>query len=227
MRQVLSLGGSIVSLQDGVNVDFLKKFKRLIENRVEKGDSFIIVVGGGSLARHYSSSADKLNKKIKSEDQDYLGIYATWLNAFLLKSIFSNLSYDKLITDPAKKIKTKKPLIFSGGYLPGNSSDFVAVLLAETYGIKNIVNLSNINYVYDKDPKKFKTAKKLKELNWADFLNIIGDVWRPGLNAPFDPIASLRCQKKKKSVVVLNGQNLANLNNYFSGRKFQGTTIKP
>jgi len=227
MRQVLSLGGSIVSLQDGVNFNFLKKFKRLIESRVEKGDEFIIVVGGGSLARQYSSNAKKLNKDIESEDQDYLGIYATWLNAFLLKSIFSDLSYSKLIIDPNKKIKTKKPLIFSGGYLPGNSSDFVAVLLAETYGIKNIVNLSNINYVYDKDPTKFKGAKKIEELNWADFLAIIGDTWEPGLNAPFDPVASLRCQKNKKSVVVLNGQNLSNLENYFSGRKFQGTTIKP
>jgi uridylate kinase len=227
MWRVLSLGGSIVSLQNGVNVDFLKKFKRLIESRVEKGDRFIIVVGGGSLARQYASKAEEINKKIKIDDKDYLGIYATWLNAFLVKSIFPDLSHDELITNPKEKIKTKKPLIFSGGYMPGSSSDFVAVLLAETYKVDTIVNLSNVDYVYDRDPNRFNQAKKIKGINWSDFLELIGDDWRPGLNAPFDPIASLRCQKNKKSVVVLNGQNLSNLSDYFLGKNFIGTTIKP
>ena len=41
------------------------------------------------------------------------------------------------------------------------------------YKIKTIINMSNINYVYEKDPKKFKDAKKI----WAgihDNQNIAG-----------------------------------------------------
>ena len=226
MRQVLSLGGSIVSLLDGLNLDFLKKFKRLIEDRVKHGDHFIIVVGGGSLAREYVKFANYLKRDIKKENQDYLGIYSTWLNAFLLKSIFGDLAYDKLVDDPSRKVKTNRPLIFSGGYQPGNSSDFVAVLLAETYKIKTIVNLSNIDYVYDQDPRKFKTARKIKNIDWSNFLKIIGTDWKPGMNAPFDPVASLRCQKKDKKVIVLNGSNINNLKKYFSGENYRGTEIK-
>ncbi|MDD3711086.1 MAG: UMP kinase [Patescibacteria group bacterium] len=226
MFYVLSLGGSIVSLKDGVNISFLKKFKRLIEDRVEKGDKFIIVVGGGSVARQYVASAKKINSIIIERDQDFIGIKATQLNAYLLKSIFGDLAFEKLIINPKIKVKSNKPLVFSGGYLPGNSSDFVAVLLAEIYGIKKIINLSNIDYVYDKNPNKFPNAKKIKEMSWSKFLKIVGENWTPGMNAPFDPVAALRCQQKNKKVLVLNGQNLSNLDNYFSGQKFKGTLIQ-
>lgn len=226
MFYVLSLGGSIVSLKDGVNISFLKKFKKLIEGRVEKGDRFIIVVGGGSVARQYVSSAKEINKIVAIYDQDFIGIKATQLNAYLVKSIFGDLAVEKLIINPKIKAKITKPLAFSGGYLPGNSSDFVAVLLAETYGIKEIINLSNIDYVCDKDPSKFPSAKEMKNMKWSEFLKIVGSDWRPGMNAPFDPIAALRCQQKNKKVLVLNGQNLTNLNNYFSGKNFKGTLIQ-
>jgi uridylate kinase len=225
MLYVLSLGGSIVSLPEGLNINFLKKFKKLIETRIFLGDSFIIVVGGGSLARKYIQGATQLKKDIVDKEKDYLGIYSTFLNARLVKSIFGDLAQENLLSNPNIKIKLKKPLVFSGGYLPGNSSDFVAVSLAKTYNASIIVNLSNIDYVYDKDPNKFSKAKKIKKTNWKDFLEIIGDKWFPGMNAPFDPIASKLCQKHNKKVIVLNGQKIKNLENYFLNKKFQGTEI--
>lgn len=230
MFYVLSLGGSIVSLSDGININFLIKFKKLIENRVKQGDRFIIVVGGGSVSRQYVKSLEKLNNKEKikgfnNNDKDWLGIYATRLNAWLVKSVFTDLAFDKLVDNPSKKIKTDKPLIFSGGYLPGNSSDLVAVFLAETYGADEIINLSNIDYVYDRDPRKFIDAKKIEKISWRDFLSLIGEDWKPGMNAPFDPVASKRCKLKNKKVVVLNGQNIKNLEKYFLSQKFKGTVI--
>ncbi len=224
MLYILSLGGSIVSLSDGPNVSFLLEFKKLIEERVEKGDRFIIVVGGGSVSRQYINSLGDF-QNISPEDKDYVGIQATRLNAFWLKSIFQDLAYRDIIIDPREKIETDRPLLFSGGYEPGNSTDFVAVLLARTYGSKVVVNLSNIDYVYNKDPKKFPEAKKIEKLTWKDFLEIVGSDWTPGMNSPFDPLASLECQKSDKKVVVLNGQNLDNLKEYFSGGSFLGTEI--
>jgi uridylate kinase len=224
MFYVLSLGGSIVSLSDGPNISFLLEFKKLIEERVEKGDRFIIVVGGGSVSRQYINSLGDF-ENISPENKDHVGIQATRLNAFFLKSIFQDLAYRDIIIDPHEKIETDRPLLFSGGYEPGNSTDFVAVLLARTYGSRLVVNLSNIDYVYDKDPKKFPDARKIEKLTWKDFLEIIGSDWTPGMNAPFDPVASLECQKSDKKVVVLNGQNLDNLKEYFSGEDFIGTEI--
>lgn len=225
MLYIVSLGGSIVAPPNGINIIFLKKFKKLIENQVKLGNSFIIVVGGGNLARSYAKSAIKIDKNISIKSRDQIGIYATFLNAYLLKSLFSDLAYDNLLMNPNKKINSNKSLFFSGGYKPGNSSDFVAVLLAKTYNSPVIINLSNIDYVYDKDPYKFNDAKKIKQSNWKNFLKIIGDKWEPGMNAPFDPVASSYAQKNKKKVVILNGENIKNLESYFSGQKYKGTEI--
>lgn len=225
MLYVLSLGGSLVSLPTGLNINFLKRFKRLIEARVLLGDSFIIVVGGGSLARNYIQGASQIKKNLSDIEKDYLGIYATKVNAFLVKSIFGDLAQKDLLTNPNVRLKLKNPLVFSGGYLPGNSSDFVAVSLAKTYQADVVINLSNIDYVYNKDPHKFSNAKKIKEIGWSDFLKIVGSKWAPGMNAPFDPIAAKFCQKNNKKVIVLNGQKIKNLENYFLNNKFQGTEI--
>ena len=49
----------------------------------------------------------------------------------------------------------------AGGWMPGRSTDDDAVRLAKIYGAEMVINLSNIDYVYDKDPNKYKDAKKL------------------------------------------------------------------
>jgi uridylate kinase len=91
--------------------------------------------------------------------------------------------------------------------------------------VKKIINLSNIDYVYDKDPKKFPGAKKVEKFSWAEFRKLVGDKWNPGLNAPFDPIASKIAQESGMEVAIMNGRNLKNLKNYLEGKKFKGTTI--
>lgn len=222
---VLSLGGSMVSLSQGINIDFLKKFKNLIKKRIAVGDKFIIVVGGGFNARNSINEARRLNNYLDSDSQDWIGISATHLNANIVKSVFGEMAHPVLIDNPKIKIKSKKPLLFSGGYLPGNSSDFVCSVLAKTYNVKNIINISNVDYVYNKDPRKYQDAQKIEEVSWSDFLAIVGDRWVPGLNSPFDPIASKFCQKENKTVIILNGNNFSNLNDYLNGKKFKGTKI--
>ncbi len=128
-----------------------------------------------------------------------------------LHNSFKRIAYEKIIRDPNKLIKTKKPIIIGGGYTPGNSSDLVATIIAKKYNIKNIINLSNIDYVYDKDPNKYKNAKIIKKINWGDFRKIVGNKWSPRLNSPFDPIASRECDKLEINVVIMNGKNINNL----------------
>ena len=61
--------------------------------------------------------------------------------------------------------------------------------------MKTVINLSNVEQVYDKDPKKFPDAKPIKKLTWAGMREIVGDKWSPGMNAPFDPIAAQKAQE--------------------------------
>ncbi|MFA6215922.1 MAG: UMP kinase, partial [Patescibacteria group bacterium] len=80
-------------------------------------------------------------------------------------------------------------------------------------------------YVYDKDPKKFKDAKPLKEMVWPDFLKLVGTKWVPGAHVPFDPVASKLAYQWRLKLVVMKGDNLNNLSNFLAERKFVGTII--
>ena len=92
--------------------------------------------------------------------------------------------------------------------------------------MKKIINLSNIDFVYDKDPAKFKDAKKIRQISWKDFRQIVGSRWNPGTNAPFDPIASKFAEENKMEVIIANGKNMDNLKNILEGKEFLGTVIK-
>ena len=114
----------------------------------------------------------------------------------------------------------------AAGWKPGWSTDFCAAMVCEDYNIKTILNLTNIDMVYDSDPKENKNAKPIKDISWEEFRKIVGDKWIPGMNAPFDPVASKKAQELGIKVVVLRGDNFENLNKYFNGEKFVGTVIK-
>lgn len=221
--KILSLGGSLVCPKE-IDFWFLKNFRNFIFKLVKRGERFVIVVGGGNLARKYQNEARKFS--VFKKNLDLIGIYATWLNATLVRSIFEGFAFPKIITNPSKKIKTEKKIIIAGGWKPGRSTDFVSALMAKKFGSKIIVNLSDIDYLYDKDPDKFKDAKPLKKVSFDLLFKIIGKKWKPGANLPFDPIAANLAKREKIKVVILNGKNFKNLENYFKGKNFIGTEIE-
>ena len=113
-----------------------------------------------------------------------------------MKILFGDLAEDKIILDPTLSIKLNKSVIIGGGWKPGNSTDFCAVLMAKNVGAKKIINLSNTDYVYDSDPKVNSNAKKIEKISWPEYRTIIPKEWNPGLNSPFDPVASEMAEKR-------------------------------
>jgi uridylate kinase len=219
---VLSVGGSIIA-PDKPDYFFLKEFKNFIIKNLPNY-RFIIVCGGGKTNSYYNQAAKRISK-VSDKNLDWLGIMATRLNAELVRVIFGELAYEKVIYDPSKKINTDKNIIIASGWKPGRSTDFVAVFLGKKLNANKIINLTNIDYVYDKDPK-IKGAKKLFNVSWKDYRKIIGNKWSPRLNSPFDPVASRQAQKNKMSVAVLRGTDLINLQSYLDEKEFRGTIIE-
>ncbi|MBI2135663.1 UMP kinase [Candidatus Woesearchaeota archaeon] len=224
---ILSLGGSIIIPGD-INTNFLSRFRNLILSYIKKSNRAVIVAGGGHVCRVYQNAAAKIlnPKNLSNLDLDWIGIKATKMNAELIRAIFSKEAYEKVIDNPTKKVNTSKKIIVGSGWLPNCSSDKDAVLLAKTYDAKTVVNLTNIDYVYDKDPRKFKDAKPLRQMSWKQMEKIVGSTWKPGANLPFDPVASKLASKLRLRVVIMNGTNLANFKNFLAGRKFKGTMIE-
>jgi uridylate kinase len=220
---VISLGGSLV-VPNEINIKFLRLLKNIIEKKIKENKKFIIIVGGGKTARNYQNAAKALTK-VSNEDLDWLGIHATRINAHLLLTIFRKYAHFRIIKNPKEKINFKEKILIAAGWKPGFSTDYDAVLLAKTYNSDTIINLTNVDYVYDKDPNKFKSAKPFEEISWKDYLKLIEQKWIPGMSAPFDPIASKLAQKFKFKVIILNGRKLKNLENYLANKNFQGTII--
>src|SRR3989339_577967 len=195
--KIVSVGGSIIIPKNGFDTEFLKKFRQMIIDEVKKGQKFILIIGGGSTARVYQSALLE-TAKVKDIDLDWMGIEATIINANFVRLMLGDLAYKEVVTNPNKKVKTNKSIIIAAGYKPGCSTDYDTVLFAKTYDAKEMINLSNIEYVYDKDPKEFNDAKIIEQIDWKTFRKeIVGDIWQPGKSAPFDPVASKAAEKLK------------------------------
>jgi len=220
---IISLGGSII-FPNEIDNTFLKKFKELILKLIKKGNKFAIYCGGGKLARDYQKAASKIIGYNK-EGMDWLGIASTYLNAFLLKVIFKGFAEEKIIENPTEKIKFKKPILLCSGWKPGWSTDYDAVLLAKNLKVDTVINMTDVDYVYNKNPKKYRDAKPIKEISWKNFKKLVGNKWKPGINLPFDPIAAKEAEKLRLRVIII-GKNLGNLKNFLDGKDFKGTIIK-
>lgn len=220
---ILSLGGSLIVPED-IDVEFLRKFRLLVLKYIKKENRIAILCGGGKVCRNYQDAAKKI-VDITHLDADLIGIMATRLNAEFVRAIFSEYAYEKVIYNPTEKIKTSKKILIGAGWLPGCTTDNDSVLLAENLKAKTVINLTNVDYVYDKDPRKFKDAKPITEVSWKKYIGIIENKYKPGMNVPFDPIASKKAQKLKLKVIILNGKNLKNLEKCLKGKVFNGTVI--
>ncbi len=225
---VFSVGGSLIVPNDGIDFDFLKKFNQFIRKHIKKGRKFFIVVGGGITARHYRDAGKEVIGEITPVDLDWLGIHATRLNAHLLRTIFQDIAHPRIIGIYEKPLRnSKEPVVIGAGWKPGHSTDYDAVILARDYKASVIINLSNIDWVYDKDPHLFSDAKPIQKTTWDYFEKIVGMEWSPGINAPFDPVASQLAKKLGLTVIITNGTNFANLDNILNGKSFKGTIVTP
>jgi uridylate kinase len=220
---VVSVGGSLL-VPDQVDATFISTFRRLILDLVARGFSFAIVTGGGKTCRRYQAAAKEV-AQVSQNDLDWIGINVNCMHAEFLRILFGSKAAPAIVTDFSKPIPTEFPIIMVGAEAPGHSSDFDAVLMARLTGAKRIVNLSNIEYVYDSDPRKNPDAKKFEKINWTDFRKLIPSEWDPGLSSPFDPIASKLAEELGLEVAVISGTHLDAFSNYLEDKSFIGTII--
>ena len=223
---VMSVGGSLI-VPDNISTLFLVELKNLVERQVTLTKRrFIIIAGGGKTARRYQEAAAGVTE-LDPEDLDWMGIHATRLNGHLLRTIFRDIAYPIMITNPDEvgDVPPDTHLIIAAGYRPGASTDLRAVQIAAGCGAQKLVNLSNIDYVYTADPRKDSHAEKIEDITWNEFMKLIPTEWNPGLSSPFDPVAARAAQSHDIEVSIINGNKIAELEKYLEGQSFIGTRI--
>ena len=222
---VLSLGGSLIIPND-VDSTYLNNFKKVIQKNTKKY-KFIVVCGGGSIARKYISALKKA--KINEKLQSFAGIGTTRINARFMNYFF-NLDPAQGIPHTMKILKKdtkKRDVIFCGAleYKPHQTSDSTAAGIASRFKT-TFINLTNVPGLYNKNPKKFKDAKFISKISWKEFFKLANKTkFKPGQHFVLDQTAAGIIMKHKIPTYIL-GKNLKQLDNLLKNKKFRGTTIQ-
>lgn len=222
---VISLGGSLV-IPDEIDYNFIKKFRSLII-KLKNKYKFVIVLGGGKTARNYIHALG--NENFSEKVKCLVGIAITRLNARFMETFFGKYSTQHLPTS-LKEIENmlkKNNIVFAGAlrYVPDNTSDGTAAQIA-SYLKTELINLTNVDGLYTKDPRKFKDAKFIPEISFNEFDRIVSKIkFTAGQHFVLDQRASKIIKANKVKTVILNGDNLKHLENYLTGKKFKGTVI--
>ena len=204
MKVSISLGGSLLTRD--MSPENYRRYARVLKELKYEGHKIVVVCGGGRPAREFISIAQGLGADNRLQDR--LGILATHANALLL---IAALGPD---ADPhvhRRRSEIKKNLgdriLVGGGHLPSSSTDYRAVLFAEAMGADLVVNATDVDGVYDKNPEKYPDAVKLERITFSRLEEIIMESTEqaPGEYGLFDLKAVKLARRLKIPMVFVDG----------------------
>ena len=225
--EVLSLGGSVIipTYTDKVDYGYLKSFKKLIESIKDK--RFVIVTGGGATARKYMNALEQ--EGLDKKTQCLLGISVTRLNAAFMASFFDGMASQVIprSLDEVKNLLLRNKVVFTGGlrYEEDNTSDGTAARIAN-YLHTHFINITDVDGLYTKDPRKHKDAKFISHISFDDFDRMAKKiVYQPGQHFVLDQHASAIIKRHKIRTTIL-GRDLGNIRKCLNDKDFKGTVIE-
>ena len=215
----------MISKPEGVDYKFLEELKKVLSESSEK---FGVVTGGGYIAREY---AKKARQQGASEfEADEAAIKGTWENAQITLGVFGKLAAPKVFKEfnNAKKAIKKYKLVVMGGTIPGITTDSDSVLLAECVGAKKVINISNVDAIYDSDPQKNPNAKKFSILSHDNLIRLAvdSDKRTAGTNFVFDLLACKLASRSNIEVHFVSGKKVEEIKSAINGQKHSGTIVK-
>ena len=155
------MGGSLLFEKNAVRIDRLNKLAYIFQNSKSiKG----IVIGGGAIARIYIKAARELG--VNESSCDMMGIDISRVNCRLLLGAIGQQAYPKPAhnLEQALEYATSRKIVIMGGITPGQSTTSVTFELAEALNATDVLILTDVDGVYNKDPKKHKDAVKYEKL---------------------------------------------------------------
>lgn len=182
-RILLKLSGEALSGSKDNGIDFERviEIAKEVKECLDMGFSIAIVVGGGNFWR------GKANDFMERQTSDYIGMLATTMNALALQDAFRQIDVPVRVETAIemrkvaefyirekceKHLEKGRVVIFGCG--TGNpffSTDTAAALRAAEINADILVKATNVDGIYDKDPKKNKDAKLIKETTYNEVLN--------------------------------------------------------
>ncbi len=219
---VLSLGGSLI-VPDKVKLKYLLSFKKFLQQSKHR---FVVVCGGGGIARTYISALRESGKS--NYIQSLAGIAVTRMNARFMTYLFDGEADEGIPLDMkhVASLLKKRRIVFCGAlrYAEKQTSDSTAAKLAH-YFHAPFINITDVRGLYDQDPKKHKEARLIPGISWKDFLRKADALhYQAGQHFVLDQEAALVI-KKHRIPTFIAGPDLKNLKHLLKGEHFMGTVV--
>ena len=230
-RVILKMSGEVLTgtHRYGIDPKVMKYFAREIRDAYSLGVQIAIVVGGGNIWRGISPFAQEVDRVTA----DYMGMLATIINGLALQDslevigiptrVQSAIEIAKLAEPFIRRrairhLEKKRIVIFAGG--TGNpyfTTDTASALRAVEIGAEIILKGTKVDGVYDKDPIKYKNAKKFDSLTFMEAINRQLKV--------VDATALSLCWENKIPILVFNMNKPGQIRRIIRGEQI-GTIIK-
>lgn len=224
MKAVIKLGHSLIG--ERIELEKIKRFALLLKKRISEGDKFVVVVGGGAVARAYINASRILGGTESFIDD--IGIAFTRINCMLLISALGEYVYPKPVTslEELRQAFHFYNIVTIGGLTPGHSTDAVAALSAETVSADIFIKMIEAGGIYDKDPRTHEDAKLLSEVNYEQLLQLVleNKNTKAGEYKPLDLVA-LEILRRSKIRTVIVGSKLEDLEAILQGKEI-GTKVE-
>jgi len=222
---VVSIGGSVL-LTGEADTEYFVELADLL-HRVGAQRPLVVTVGGGRTAREYIRLGRALG--LTEFELDEVGIEVTRLHARLLAArVGPPTPAHPPTTVPAvvEQLRSGSPVIL-GGTEPGHTTDGVAALVAVRIRAARVVNATNVDGVYDRDPHAHPDARRIERMTWPEFRAMVqaGTSGEAGQNFLFDRLGVDALARAEIPLLVVPGRDLPNLEDAIVGRPCRGSRI--
>jgi len=223
MKLVIRIGGSVVA--SPFNPELMNAYAELLLKLKQKGHYVAVVVGGGSLSRELIAIAKAMGLDEAAQDEVAISVSRLTAQLMLLKlEIESPPSVPVTVEDAAKRVE-KDGIMVMGGLKPGMTTDTVAALIAERIHADVLVKATDVDGVFNKDPKKHRDASKFAKLRYDELPKILEKKrHEAGIHQVIDPEAINILKKSRVKTVVVNGCKPENVLMAVQGKEV-GTVI--
>ncbi len=167
----------------GISIDTVNNIAASLKKLLLKKAQICIVIGGGNIFRGLEASSQGMDRA----NADYMGMLATVLNGLALQNALEKIEAQTRVMSafPIQSIcetyirrrairhmeKNRIVICTAGTGNPYFSTDTSAALRAAELDCGVIYKATQVDGIYDKDPKKFKNAKKYSKLSFKKYIN--------------------------------------------------------
>lgn len=189
----------------------VKDYADIMNKLYGEGYRIAVVVGGGRYARSYITCAKALG--LNDAQADIVGIEIARVNALLLALAIGDNAYTPIPRniDEIQRAWSTNKIVVVGGLQPGQSTAGVAAVVAESLGIKRLLYATDVEGVYDKDPRKYNDARKLDVVTVDKLVKVLSQRYEAGGYELLDPIAIQIIKRSCIEVTVYNGTDPTNI----------------